>query len=323
MPDFHCTKLCPSLLEFGVCSNPACAFAHDSGEIRRRHPGDLIMPRVAKESVPPPPFPPRDAPLRARASPQGFEAMLVKTKMCKFHLIGECTKGSACTFAHSPEELQPVPDLTCTKLCPSVLNTGYCNVASCGFAHAVSEIQGMLAPPTPCKQRLTEEALCAVASTKASSRGSLALSSECGESTNASGYVMQSEGTQSDSWSISSQAGDGPCTPTSEASSLGARALFFKTKMCKYFAKGACSRGEACNFAHSASELRQAPERESSAFVALPSLPADEGSRVLLAGSSSRQYFLAVKNGFFTVDTEESPECTRRRAHSLPARRQG
>eukprot|EP00971_Amphidinium_carterae_P096883 1918014-Amphidinium_carterae.1 len=80
MPDFHCTKLCPALLELGVCSNASCGFAHDSAEIRRRSPTDLIMPRVAKDTVPPPPLPFPGAPLRPR--PQGFEAMLVKTKMC-------------------------------------------------------------------------------------------------------------------------------------------------------------------------------------------------------------------------------------------------
>eukprot|EP00434_Breviolum_minutum_P040991 symbB.v1.2.036447.t1/scaffold5141.1/size55293/7 len=40
-----------------------------------------------------------------------------KTKMCKFHILGACTKGSSCKFAHQKEELQELPDLACTKLC--------------------------------------------------------------------------------------------------------------------------------------------------------------------------------------------------------------
>jgi len=58
-----------------------------------------------------------------------------KTKMCKFHIIGVCSKGPACPFAHSKVEMRPLPDLTCTKLCKDLIETGMCNNKACTYAH--------------------------------------------------------------------------------------------------------------------------------------------------------------------------------------------
>ncbi|CAK0799089.1 unnamed protein product, partial [Prorocentrum cordatum] len=43
-----------------------------------------------------------------------------KTKMCKFHIMGICTKGDGCRFAHERTQLQTLPDLSCTKLCKTL-----------------------------------------------------------------------------------------------------------------------------------------------------------------------------------------------------------
>merc|ERR1719399_2550998 len=40
-----------------------------------------------------------------------------KMHMCKFELLGICSKGAQCTFAHTQDELRPPPDFSRTKLC--------------------------------------------------------------------------------------------------------------------------------------------------------------------------------------------------------------
>lgn len=66
-----------------------------------------------------------------------------KTTMCAFYLRGKCTKGSECHFAHSESELQAPPDLSHTKLCSRLVNTGYCGDPSCRYAHSRDELRGM------------------------------------------------------------------------------------------------------------------------------------------------------------------------------------
>eukprot|EP00439_Symbiodinium_sp_Y106_P077079 s515_g16.t1 len=64
-----------------------------------------------------------------------------KTKMCKFHILGACTKGSSCRFAHSQSELQCLPDLACTKLCKTLIATGGCDNPDCRYAHSQEELE--------------------------------------------------------------------------------------------------------------------------------------------------------------------------------------
>jgi len=64
-----------------------------------------------------------------------------KTKMCKFHIIGMCAKGSLCPFAHNTIELQDLPDLACTKLCKTLLQTGACNDPRCTYAHNKDQLR--------------------------------------------------------------------------------------------------------------------------------------------------------------------------------------
>lgn len=64
-----------------------------------------------------------------------------KTKMCKFNLIGMCAKGEQCQFAHAAPELRSLPDLSCTKLCPTLIQTGSCDRKGCNYAHAKDELR--------------------------------------------------------------------------------------------------------------------------------------------------------------------------------------
>merc|ERR1719421_14274 len=73
--------------------------------------------------------------------PRERPSLFQKTKMCKFHLVGICTKGSACVFAHNREELNALPDLSRTKLCKTLINTGVCNDKRCRYAHNKEQLR--------------------------------------------------------------------------------------------------------------------------------------------------------------------------------------
>lgn len=64
-----------------------------------------------------------------------------KTKLCKFHVIGKCTKGEQCTFAHENLDLRKLPDLRCTKLCKTLIQTGHCTNRFCMYAHSKEELR--------------------------------------------------------------------------------------------------------------------------------------------------------------------------------------
>eukprot|EP00428_Durinskia_dybowskii_P004413 CAMPEP_0170308088 /NCGR_PEP_ID=MMETSP0116_2-20130129/54476_1 /TAXON_ID=400756 /ORGANISM="Durinskia baltica, Strain CSIRO CS-38" /LENGTH=102 /DNA_ID=CAMNT_0010560255 /DNA_START=15 /DNA_END=320 /DNA_ORIENTATION=+ len=69
-------------------------------------------------------------------------SILNKTKMCRYHLAGQCMNGRACTFAHNEAELRPMPTLYKTRICPDFANTGFCAAGDeCKFAHTKSELR--------------------------------------------------------------------------------------------------------------------------------------------------------------------------------------
>jgi hypothetical protein len=61
--------------------------------------------------------------------------------MCKFFILGHCSKGVDCNFAHSKEELKALPDLKCTKVCKTLIQKGFCDVPGCTFAHSKDELR--------------------------------------------------------------------------------------------------------------------------------------------------------------------------------------
>jgi len=64
-----------------------------------------------------------------------------RTKMCTFNSMRMCNRGDRCVFAHSAEELQPLPDFSCTKLCPELLQHGSCKKPDCHYAHTAIELR--------------------------------------------------------------------------------------------------------------------------------------------------------------------------------------
>mmetsp|Transcript_33367 Transcript_33367/g.76149 ORF Transcript_33367/g.76149 Transcript_33367/m.76149 type:complete len:538 (-) Transcript_33367:162-1775(-) len=75
-------------------------------------------------------------------------ALFGRTKMCKFHILGCCSRGNDCNFAHDCQEMNPLPDLTRTKLCKTLINTGSCEDPDCKYAHNKDELRGS-PPPLP------------------------------------------------------------------------------------------------------------------------------------------------------------------------------
>lgn len=64
---------------------------------------------------------------------------LQKTKMCAMHQRGTC-RDPKCSFAHSPDELKPTPDLTKTAIC-RMYTRGQCRNSGCKFAHGEQELR--------------------------------------------------------------------------------------------------------------------------------------------------------------------------------------
>lgn len=65
-----------------------------------------------------------------------------RTRLCKFHLQGVCSRGEACVFAHGLEELQPQPDFFRTRICARLQRTGRCEEGlDCRFAHSKEELR--------------------------------------------------------------------------------------------------------------------------------------------------------------------------------------
>merc|ERR1719326_2655476 len=69
-----------------------------------------------------------------------LKRQLKKTKMCLHFEKGECKFGSRCSFAHSEDEIQDVPDLTKTRICEAFEN-GKCDNENCSFAHGADELR--------------------------------------------------------------------------------------------------------------------------------------------------------------------------------------
>lgn len=63
-----------------------------------------------------------------------------KTRLCQFHMQGNCMYGDRCTFAHEMQELQSAPDLRKTRICQAYMMGG-CNKEKCNFAHGLQELR--------------------------------------------------------------------------------------------------------------------------------------------------------------------------------------
>ena len=49
-----------------------------------------------------------------------------QTRLCRFFVVGACTRGEACTFAHGQDKLRQQPDFSKTRLCADFMERGSC-----------------------------------------------------------------------------------------------------------------------------------------------------------------------------------------------------
>jgi len=126
LPDLCQTKVCPMIEAGESCEDPECSFAHSSSELRALSGSEIKA--TSNDGL----KPHRDD--------------FYKTKMCKFHLKGSCLRGANCRYAHDSISKRPLPDLRCTRMCPTLTQTGLCKDTWCSFAHVIREVtvlQGM------------------------------------------------------------------------------------------------------------------------------------------------------------------------------------
>lgn len=100
------------------------------------------------------------SPTALLSSAPEWQAQFFKTKLCPLFVSdikdseeslqyganvgnasGVCLSGESCRFAHSLEELRPLPDLRKTKLCSSYSKRVACKNSKCPFAHSPRELR--------------------------------------------------------------------------------------------------------------------------------------------------------------------------------------
>jgi len=183
-----------------------------------------------------------------------------KTKICKFHLVGMCNRGSQCKYAHDEAELRQLPNLAQTKLCPALKQGMKCQDAMCMYAHSLDELrhidtvmpQGGVAGDqvsvTEANEDSNEEATSAQESKPPAEVSSVESPSYL------TAYLMPKTTQESAIQDKPASKDKG----AKEQSSL--KGLFHKTKICKFHALGLCSRAETCRFAHEFDDLRPQPD---------------------------------------------------------------
>ena len=65
-----------------------------------------------------------------------------QTRLCKFHVAGNCVRGTSCNFAHSIDQIRDQPDFSKTRLCADYLQSQWCRDGQyCKFAHGEHELR--------------------------------------------------------------------------------------------------------------------------------------------------------------------------------------
>lgn len=113
---------------------------------------------------------------RAPVARERFQLQFRKSRMCRFFVRGECTKGEQCMFAHGLSEIRCAPDLRKTSLCPD-WQSGRCPLTAeeCLRAHGPEDLRGTPAylRTSLCKQFLKGKCHAGAACRHAHSEGEL------------------------------------------------------------------------------------------------------------------------------------------------------
>ena len=238
------TTLCKNFAETGFCSfGTSCQFAH--GPIELRYPASNLLggPRMG---IPVPP---------GRMVPPGGPPPVnkYKTQMCTQMMNqGSCPRGANCSYAHSRTEQRipgPPPQLGMiqkpgqpvkykTTMCTWLLESnGVCHRGEeCHFAHTVAELKAAQAADPKFKTELC---------TNFSNHGYCERQNNC-KFAHGQGELRPVKMPNTVTPTYNKKAAPAPQIKQDN----------YKTSMCRHAVNGVCQRGEACNFAHSAEELR-------------------------------------------------------------------
>lgn len=236
------TQICKYFLQ-GTCQKgTACSFAHGEHELNTAAP-----PQMGAEAAAMAEFNALVAGgAGGKAGGKGF-----KTRMCNYFMMGTCTKGEACTFAHGEHEMQPggnpnagMPMMSAsadgstssgfkTRMCKFFM-MGQCQKGeACSYAHGEHEIQpgkgGMMGGMK--------------GKGKGDMMGGFGMMGGMGKGMGmmGKGMGMMALG-MGGGWGKGGGKSDGPRP--------------FKTKMCNFHLEGRCTKGDACTFAHDPSEIQ-------------------------------------------------------------------
>jgi len=83
-----------------------------------------------------------------------------RTKLCKFNLLGICTRGASCMFAHGTNDLEEQPDYSKTRLCTDFTFGKCTNGDNCMFAHGKYDLKlrsDAMPKPTPKPTAMSKE----------------------------------------------------------------------------------------------------------------------------------------------------------------------
>jgi len=81
-----------------------------------------------------------DARNAAMGSRSSLKDEMKKTKICYFFQNGRCKYGSQCSFAHSSDELQSVPEMSKMVYC-TAFKQGICKDRHCKYAHGNHDVK--------------------------------------------------------------------------------------------------------------------------------------------------------------------------------------
>ncbi|KAL8455087.1 hypothetical protein Emag_001112 [Eimeria magna] len=122
------TDVLPLLLDLAFASQTPAAAPPAAAAAGTGATGASATPEAAPAASSPPSHPILSSRSQSHPTSNGksrpslslpsLQQRMQKTKMCRFHMQGCCSKGALCVFAHDAKELRERPNLIRTRLCP-------------------------------------------------------------------------------------------------------------------------------------------------------------------------------------------------------------
>jgi len=175
-----------------------------------------MVPPMPPTLPPVPPAPPAPPVPPVPTPPKVVEPSASSSSICKFWEMGQCIKGSACSFSHSPQTAVASPLMNGVAMPGYGMPLGHMGAEGCSVGGASSSVASLSQPSL---------------STLGHRKGALCKYFQQGVTCNAGASCTYAHG-------IHELAGG------------------YKQRMCKFYeTTGTCTKGDACTYAHGAHEL--------------------------------------------------------------------